>query len=124
MKILSPLAQGKAATKEQEQAAVPAIPNTIPIHADFVMGASIVPVGNKYTWKVGSDAVSKTKNRNVYVHVPMTKGGKARLKVDGRADVSLAEGDGAFISMANAGDEITFESVGSEECECVILDSD
>jgi len=124
VKILSPLKGGPGASSDEEKAAEPSIPQTIPIHADFVMGATIISVGKTHTWKVGGDVVRKTTNRNVYVHVPMTRGGKAKVMLDGRANATLAEGDGAFVTLANAGDELTFESVGSEAAECVVLDSD
>lgn len=122
--IISPLKGGPLAESEAEKAAVPSLANTIPIHADFLMGASIVPVGKTYSWKVGRGVVTKTKGRNVYVHVPMTKGGKAELKLDGRDKTVLKEGDGAFITGLRDGDELRFESVGTEEAEVVVLDSD
>ena len=66
---------GEDATAEQEKAAEPTIPETIPIHADFVMGAGIIEPGKTFDWLVGAKATKQTK-RKVYVHLPMTKGGK------------------------------------------------
>ncbi|MCJ1234830.1 hypothetical protein MMC14_002793 [Varicellaria rhodocarpa] len=136
--IISPLAAGPHATAAQEVEAVPAIPGTIPIHADLVMGAGIVGVGAKFGWGVGGEgendgvtdsvnsAVRKTSDRRVYVHLPMTKGGRARVElgVGDAESVVLEEGDGAFVEGVGVGDVISVESVGTEEAEVVILDSD
>ena len=51
--IISPLKAGKQASPAQEQAAIPAIPNTIPIHADMLMGASIIALNSSATWTIG-----------------------------------------------------------------------
>lgn len=128
--ILSPLAAGRGATVEEEKAAVPALPGTIPIHADFVMAAGIIGVGKKFEWTIGGEAdekevVKSRTDRNVYVHVPMTtKDGKAKIRLDGRGDTVLGEGDGAFITGVQPRDVLSFESIGEEEAEVVILDSD
>jgi len=122
--ILSPLKGGPSATAEQEKAAEATLPDTIPIHADLVMAAGIIPVDQRFTWTVGGDAATKTTNRNVYIHVPMTKGGSSKIRLDGREDAVLEEGDGAFVSGVHAGDVLGFESVGEAEAEVVVLDSD
>ncbi|KAL4880351.1 RmlC-like cupin domain-containing protein [Aspergillus karnatakaensis] len=123
--ILSPLKAGIAATPKEEEEAVPAIPDTIPIHADFVMGAGIIEPSGRFEWTVGAgDVVEKKKKRNVYVHLPMTKGGKAKIRLDGRDGAVLEEGDGAFITGVNAGDVLGVESVGEAEAEVIVLDSD
>lgn len=88
------------------------------------MGAGIIGVDKRFKWTVGADAVKKTSSRNVYVHVPMTKNGAAKIRLDGREEAVLAEGDGAFISNVNAGDVLSFESIGEAEAEVVVLDSD
>jgi quercetin 2,3-dioxygenase len=123
VKIISPLKAGKGATAAEEKAAVPAIEGTIPIHSDFVMGAGIIPAGSTFDWTVGANGVKELKDRHTYVHVPMTTSGKAKVRLAGRDDVVLSEGDGAFISSVNAGDVLSFESIGSGEAEVVILDS-
>ncbi|KAK4461403.1 RmlC-like cupin domain-containing protein [Cladorrhinum samala] len=120
--ILSPLKGGVEATAEQEKAAEPTIPGTIPIHADFVMGAGIIAPDSKFEWTVGAKATEATK-RKVYIHLPMTKGGKAKIKLDGREDSILLEGDGAFVDGVNAGDKLSVESVGEAEAEVVVLDT-
>ena len=120
--ILSPLKAGEEATAKEEEAAEPAIKDTIPIHADFVMGAGIIAPDSKFEWTVGANATKQTK-RKVYVHLVMTKGGKAKIRLDGREDAELAEGDGAFVDVVNAGDKLAVESIGSEEAEVVILDT-
>ena len=71
---------------------------------------------------MNAGAVTQQKQRKVYVHLPMTKGGKAQVKLDQRGDVVLSEGDGAFIT-ADAGAELSVESVGTEDAEVVIMDS-
>ncbi|KFY25956.1 hypothetical protein V491_01533 [Pseudogymnoascus sp. VKM F-3775] len=127
--ILSPLAAGKGASAEEEAAAVPALPETIPIHADFVMAAGIIGVGKKFEWTVGgeSDAKAVVKSRTdrkVYIHVPMTNDGKSKIRLDGREDSVLGEGDGAFVTGVQAGDVLGFESIGEVEAEVIVLDSD
>lgn len=122
--ILSPLAAGPEATPADEDAAVPKIPNTIPIHADFVMGAGIIAPAATFKWNVGAgEVVDSKKKRNVYIHLPMTKQGKSKVKLDNREDAILAEGDGAFITMVNAGDLLRVESIGEVEAEVIVLDS-
>ncbi|CAI7595892.1 hypothetical protein PCG10_004119 [Penicillium crustosum] len=122
--ILSPLAAGPEATPAQEDAAVPKIPGTIPIHADFVMGAGIIEPASTFKWTVGAgEAVESKKKRNVYIHLPMTKQGKSKVMIDGREDAVLEEGDGAFVTMVNAGDALRVESVGEVEAEVIVLDS-
>ncbi|WDK17759.1 pirin domain-containing protein [Colletotrichum graminicola] len=122
VKILSPLKAGPDATAAEEKAAEPAIPDTIPIHADFVMGAGIIEPGKVFEWNVGAKVTEQTK-RKVFVHLPATKGGKAKVKIDGRDDAVLSEGDGAFVDAVNAGDKLNVESVGEAEAEVVILDT-
>jgi redox-sensitive bicupin YhaK (pirin superfamily) len=122
--IISPLKAGPTATAAQERDAEPVIPETIPIHADLLFGAAIIPKGQTFEWKVGGeDAVTSKSDRKTYVHVPMTKGGKAKIRLAGREDTVLSEGDGAFVSNVNAGDSLSFESVGDEEAEVVVVDS-
>lgn len=124
MPILSPLAAGSEATPAEEDAAVPKIADTIPIHADFVMGAGIIAPAATFKWNVGAgEIVDFRKKRNVYVHLPMTKQGKSKVKLDGRDDAVLEEGDGAFVTMVNAGDLLRVESIGEEEAEVIVLDS-
>ncbi|KAI4122937.1 MAG: hypothetical protein LQ338_005544 [Usnochroma carphineum] len=115
--IISPLKAGIKATVEEEKAAIPAIEGTIPIHADLVMGASIIAEGTSATWKVGAGAVTSKESRNVYIHLPMTNAGKAKVGMpDGTV---LGEGDGAFVSKVNEGDALTIESIGTAEAETI-----
>ena len=122
VKILSPVKGGEDATAQQEADAEGVLPDTIPIHADFVMGAGIIAPTKTFEWVVGANA-AKQKQRKVYVHVPMMKGGKAKIRLDGREGAELSEGDGAFIEAVHAGDKLSFESIGSEEAEVVVLDT-
>lgn len=122
--ILSPLAAGPEAKPADEDAAIPKIPGTIPIHADFVMGAGIIAPFSTFTWNVGAgEVVSSKKKRNVYIHLPMTKQGKMKIKLNGSEDAILEEGDGAFITQVNAGDSLRVESIGEVEAEVIVLDS-
>lgn len=122
--IISPLKAGPEATAEQEKAAVPVLDGTIPIHADFLMGASMIQPKSSATWIIGgTDAVQSKWDRKVYVHLPMARSGKAKVKLAGRDDMVLTEGDGAFITNVNGGDELLVESVGDAEAEIVVLDS-
>ena len=120
--ILSPLKGGVDATAQQETAAEPTITGSIPIHADFAMGAGIIAPGTTFEWTVGAKATEATK-RKVYVHLPMTKGGKTKIRLDGRDDAILEEGDGAFVESVAAGDKLSVESIGEVEAEVVVLDT-
>ncbi|KAL2122155.1 hypothetical protein VTJ04DRAFT_2610 [Mycothermus thermophilus] len=123
VKLLSPLKAGVDATAAEEKAAEPVVPGTIAIHADFVMAAGIIPPGEKFEWVVGGKATQATK-RKVYVHLPMTKGGRASIRLDGMdGDGVLSEGDGAFVDGVNAGDKLVVEDVGEVEAEVVVLDT-
>jgi len=120
--IITPLKAGPKATPEDEKAAVPAVEGTIPIHADLVMGAGIIEPGKSASWKIGGDdAVRSKTGRHVYVHLPICKTG-AKIQLGQQA--VLEEGDGAFVSDVNAGDELLVESIGNGKAEVVILDSD
>ncbi|PHH86532.1 hypothetical protein CDD83_10101 [Cordyceps sp. RAO-2017] len=120
--ILSPLKAGEEASAQQEEEAEPAVDGSIPIHADFAMGAGIVAAQKTFEWTVGARATRETK-RKVYVHLPMTKGGKARIRLDGREDAELCEGDGAFVEGVSAGDRLAVESIGEAEAEVIVLDT-
>ena len=121
--IISPLKAGRQASPAQEKAAIPAVPGTIPIHADMLVGASIIAGSSSATWTVGGNgAVASRKDRKVYVHLPMTKEGKAKIRLPDTT--ILAEGDGAFVTGVNAGDGLEIQSVGVAEAEVVVLDSD
>ncbi|KAL8725426.1 MAG: hypothetical protein Q9166_007358 [cf. Caloplaca sp. 2 TL-2023] len=120
--IISPLKAGKHASTAQEQAAIPSVDGTIPIHADMLMGASIIAPNTAATWTVGCQgAVTSSSDRKVYIHLPMTKQAKSKVRLpDGTV---LAEGDGAFVTHVDAGDVLRIESVGIAEAEVVVLDS-
>lgn len=123
--IITPLKAGQDATLEEEKAAVPSVDGTIPVHADLVFSAGIIPQGQTFAYKVGAgDAVSSRSGRNVYIHLPETKGGKAKIRLDGRDNVVLSEGDAAFVTQVNANDELRVESIGEAEAEVVVIDSE
>ncbi len=122
--IITPLKAGPNATTEEENAAVPVTAGTIPIHADLLFSAGIIPKGEAFEYKIGgADAVENKKDRKTYIHLPMTKGGKAKIRIAGRDESVLQEGDGAFVSRVNAGDVLSIESIGEEEAEVLVLDS-
>lgn len=118
---------GPGASAEEEKAAEAALPETIPIHADLVMSAGIIGVDKRFKYTVGrsddGEVIRNKSNRNVYIHLPMTKNGAAKIRLDGRETAVLGEGDGAFVSGVNAGDVLSVESIGEAEAEVVILDS-
>ena len=120
--ILSPLKGGVDATAAQETAAEPTVPDTIPIHADFVMAAGIIVPEKRFEWTVGAKVGDATK-RKVYVHLPMTQGGRAKVRLDGRDDAVLEEGDGAFVDNVKPGDKLAVESIGEVEAEVIVLDT-
>ena len=120
--ILSPLKGGPDASAQEEKEAAPTVAESIPIHADFVMGAGIIAPGGMFEWVAGGGAGLETK-RKVYVHLPMTKKGRARIRLGGREDAELAEGDGAFVEGVNVGDKLVVESIGEVEAEVVVLDT-
>lgn len=123
--IITPLKAGPNATLEEEKAAVPAQAGTIPIHADLVFSAGIIPAGEAFTYNVGAgDAVSSKTGRNIYIHLPETKGGKAKIRLDGRDDAILNEGDAAYVTQINAADALKVESIGDVEAEVVVIDSE
>ncbi|KJZ74819.1 hypothetical protein HIM_05728 [Hirsutella minnesotensis 3608] len=120
--ILSPLKGGEGASAEQEAAAEPTQAGTIPIHADVTMGAALIAPKGAFAWKVGGGC-TEGRARKVFVHLPMTKGGKARIRLAGRAGAELDEGDGAFIEGVSTGDELLVESIGEAEAEVVVVDT-
>lgn len=120
--ILSPLKGGPDASTQEERDATPAIPETIPIHADLVMGAGIIAPEKSFEWVVGGKAGLETK-RKVFVHLPMTKKGKAKIRITGSEEVVFSEGDGAFIENVSSGDKLAVESIGEAEAEVVVLDT-
>ncbi|CEJ86459.1 Putative Pirin domain-containing protein [[Torrubiella] hemipterigena] len=119
--ILSPLKAGEEATVKEEEEATPALPSTIPIHADFVMAAGIIAPGTTFEWAAGGHS-TKQNQRKVYVHLPM-KSGKTRVFLNGRESKTLNEGDGAFVENVYAGDTITVTSNGVADAEVIILDT-
>ncbi|KAG8420480.1 hypothetical protein J3459_011000 [Metarhizium acridum] len=55
VKILSPLKGGQDATAQQEKDAEAVVEGTIPIHADFAMGAGIIAPEKAFEWVVGGE---------------------------------------------------------------------
>jgi quercetin 2,3-dioxygenase len=93
------------------------------------MTAGLIKPDARFKYTVGCEveegkpAVRNLADRKVYVHVPMTKNGSAKVRLDGREDAVLGEGDGAFVTGVKAGDVLSVESVGEAEAEVVVLDS-
>lgn len=94
------------------------------------MAAGIIKPDGRFKWSIGGKGLIGEENvvrnqteRKVYIHVPMTKNGSAKIRLDGRDDAILSEGDGCFISGVNAGDILSVESIGEAEAEVVVLDS-
>jgi len=95
------------------------------VHADLLMAAGIIGVDKRFKYVVGGEGhvVGSKSDRKVYVHLPMTKNGNARVRLGGREEAILGEGDGAFVEGVNVGDVLSVESIGEAEAEVVVLDS-
>ena len=65
--IITPLKAGLNATSEEEKAAVPATAGTIPVHADLVFSAGIIPKGDAFDYKVGGCRFGPEQNRSKYI---------------------------------------------------------
>jgi quercetin 2,3-dioxygenase len=100
----------------QEKVPEGVVPGAIPIHADFLFEAGIIPVGEAFVWKVagGRGFVTSKENRQVYMYLPVMREGKAKARLNGSDNVILAEGDGALVRGVDEGDELGFESIGDE----------
>ena len=125
--VVSPLQAGPGASEQEEKEARAAVEGSIPIHADFLMGAAIIPEGKGFGWKIGganAGVVRSDRGRKAFVHLPRSKHGESRVRVAGKEDVVLEEGDGAFVSGVNSGDVLSVESVGEGEAEVVVFDSE
>lgn len=94
--------------------------NTIGIHTDLNMFASILEPGHKIVYKVRNNFKNEQTNveRKVYVHLINLLG--SRIKIN--KETILKQGDGAFITEVKSGDEIIFESVGDASAEFVLFD--
>jgi len=127
--ILSPLAAGANASPADESAAVPSIPGTIPIHADLIMLSGVIAPRKTFTYSIGGTSygatIARTKtDRKVYLHIAMTQGGLAKVKVNtGRQTITMKEGDGLFVEGLSSGDVLNVDSMGAAEAEIIILDS-
>jgi len=121
--ILSPMRGGPDASADEEKAAIPTAEDTIPIHADLAMGAGLLAKGAEFGWVVGGNGITQAEDRKVFVHLAMTQAGTARVRLDGREDAVLNEGDGAFVDGVKRGDILRVESVGEGEAEVVVLDT-
>ena len=72
---------------------------------------------------MGNGAVASKTDRKVYVHLPMTKEGKSKIRLPDTT--ILAEGDGgAVVTGVNAGDGREIQSVRVAKAKVVVLDSD
>lgn len=127
--IITPLKAGPSATPAEEKAAVPAKEGTIPVHADIVFSAGILEPNKTFEYRVGGDGediVRSKEGRNVYVHFTESEKWekKGKVKLAGREDMILSEGDAAFVKNVKVGDVLTVESTGEVDAEVVIVDSE
>jgi len=127
--IITPLKAGPSATPAEEKEAKAAKEGTIAIHADLVFSAGILEPKKTFEYKVGGDGddiVRSKSNRNVYVHLTESEkwDKKSKVKLAGREDITLFEGDAAFVKNVNVGDILTVESLGETNAEVVIIDSE
>ena len=81
------------------------------------MFAGILKPENKVVHKIQETISDGTKTRRLYVHLTSTGG---QLKINEGS--VLKPGDGAFITEAVGGEEVTFESVGDKDAEFVLFD--
>ncbi|KAF4548200.1 Hypothetical protein D9617_30g011040 [Elsinoe fawcettii] len=91
----------------------------IPLHADLSMDASILSPGKKVVHELVKDG-----DRNVYLHLVMTgrtqpKTGGAKIQV---GNVTLGEGDGAFVRTKSGTKTVEIESVGDKDAEFLLFD--
>lgn len=91
----------------------------IPLHADLSMSASILGPGKKVEHEIVKDG-----QRNIYLHLVMSgrtqpKEGGMKIKV---GNVTLGEGDGAFVRGASGPGKIEVESVGDKPAEFLLFD--
>jgi len=127
--IITPLKAGPSATPAEEKEAKAAKEGTIAIHADLVFSAGILEPKKTFEYKVGGDGddiVRSKSNRNVYIHLTESEkwDKKSKVKLAGREEIILAEGDAAFVKNVNVGDVLTVESLGETNAEVVIIDSE
>ena len=79
VKIISPLKGGKEASNEQETRVEPVLEGTIPIHADYLVGASITVWSSIFVWNAGADDVVEAKtDRKVEPYLLQMRSGKAK----------------------------------------------
>lgn len=126
--IITPLKAGPSATPAEEKEAKAAKEGTIAVHADLIFSAGILEPKKTFQYQVGGDGediVRSQSNRNVYVHLTESEKWekKSRVRLAGREDIVLGEGDAAFVKNVNVGDVLTVESLGETDAEVVIIDS-
>ena len=92
-------------------------PETIGIHTDFHMFASILQPKNKVVHKVQEAVNDGVNSRKLYVHLNSTG---SQLKIN--ENIMLKPGDGAFITDVVSGENVTFESIGDKDAEFVLFD--
>ncbi|KAL6713233.1 hypothetical protein ACLMJK_009354 [Lecanora helva] len=110
--IISPLKARKATSAEEEKAAVTKAEGTVPIHAEFWMGATVVGKGGRGD---GGEAVEE----GVFAFVYEEGWGEG----ENGGEVGVGRGDGVFVEGVDAGDELVVEPVGDGDAEVVVLDS-
>lgn len=92
---------------------------SIPMHADLSMSASILSPGKSVTHELVKEG-----ERKVFLHVVMS--GKKQPQSDGAkikvGDVELGEGDGAFVTGASGPGKIEVESIGEKAAEFLLFD--
>ncbi|PNS21025.1 hypothetical protein CAC42_3362 [Sphaceloma murrayae] len=91
----------------------------IPLHADLSMDACILAPGEKVRHELVAEG-----ERLVYLHLVMggkkqTKTGGAEIKV---GNVTLGEGDGAFVRTKPGTKQLEVESVGAKDAEFLLFD--
>ncbi|KAI9018962.1 RmlC-like cupin domain-containing protein [Hyaloraphidium curvatum] len=87
----------------------------IKIHADLYMEATLLDPGKAVEHQAFGDA-----GRRLYVHNVMTGDSKVKIEHDSGQTLTLAKGDGAFVTDFNG--KLRIENVGDVRAEVVVLD--
>ncbi|KAI4220328.1 MAG: hypothetical protein LQ349_008112 [Xanthoria aureola] len=102
-----------------------------PVVSSFILDLSATCPGisrsrwSSTTWTTGGNgAVASKTDRKVYVHLPMTKEGKSKIRLPDTTILAEGDGGGAFVTGVNAGDGREIQSVRVAKAKVVVLDSD
>ncbi|PFH57196.1 hypothetical protein XA68_15392 [Ophiocordyceps unilateralis] len=147
--LVSPWKGGPVEGSERKGDLNPTIKGSIPIESDTAVGVGFVEPGETIYWTAGDfDEERQDKRRKVFVQVIMTKASQTmtslrgdgidfctardkayeassttKIRLDGREEMELSEGDGAFLHAMKMGDRLAVENVGEGKVEVLIFDT-